>query len=151
MPITVCHIFPSIPRYLSSIGIFSVITKIIHIRPNHTEKSRSERRSRRRNNLPPRHRGHGVSDSEGRRTVGGSAFYDNICYSIRIFSRNSVFLCLCGKSIPSVRPHSAPPSGTGERRGFIDQFRTWANARVKHKLFNRLEHGYRSTGDGFLS
>jgi hypothetical protein len=45
-----------------------------------------------------------------------------------------------------IQPRSRP----GERRGFLDQFRIWANAGVKHKLFDRLEHGYSSTGDGFL-
>jgi hypothetical protein len=52
---------------------------------------------------------------------------------------------------PPLLPPPASSSGPGERRGFLDQFRTRANARVKHKLFDRLEHGYSSAGNVFLS
>ncbi|MEA3164808.1 MAG: hypothetical protein QOE88_2626 [Verrucomicrobiota bacterium] len=40
------------------------------------------------------HRGHGVSDSEKRRTVGGPAVDDYNCYPIRIFFPEPGVLCV---------------------------------------------------------
>jgi hypothetical protein len=131
MPITVCHIFLSTPRYLSSIDIFTYNYENYSYCLKSYKKpiDKVESTAEREQVMPKGIRGTVAMRSDFRKKSTTKDDHDD----------------------EDDWGSTPAPSGTGARRGFLDQFRTRANARIKHKLFDRLEHSYSSSGDGFLS